>query len=159
MSFIILVNAFFGLTISLLYYPDSPLYIFPTARLEEFWLWSKYAAFFSALLFIFALLSADKNERGRELSRSLSAFTTTIQGLINLPPVILYITSLHGALSAQVMVRGNIFTISSRELFLHLALVIVSWMTATWLTLGKQGRGLSELARPMDPEAYLGEGI
>lgn len=159
MSFILLVNAFFGLTISLLYYPDSPLCIFPNARLEEFWLWSKYAAFVSALLFIFALLSADKNERGRELARSLSVFTTTLQGLINLPPIILYAISLHGALSAQVTVRGNTFTVSSRELFLHLSLVIVSWITATWLTHKKQGVELPKIVQPTDSKIYVSDGI
>jgi len=159
MPFIILANALLGLFVSLLYYPDSPLYIFPGAKLEEVWLWSKYSAFISALLFIFALLSVDTNIKGREIARSLSVFTSTLQGIMNLPPAALYLLFLHGSLFAKLTVRGNVFTLSSKVLFLHLAIIMISWTAAAWLAFGKKSRDLSERVRLMDSKTYLGEGI
>lgn len=150
MIFVILINAIFGLTVGLLYYPDAPVYLFDDMKFEELWLWSKYAILVSGLLFVFSLLSLDSDNRGRELARSLSAFAATLQGILNLPPIIVYIIFLHGSSSAQIRVDGNVLTISAWVFFLHLALTIVTWSSAAWLALGKKNREFAEFSRLAD---------
>lgn len=150
MVFVILINAVFGIAVGLLYYPDSPVYLFDNMKFEELWLWSKYAVLVSGLLFVFSLLSLDSDTRGRELARSLSAFSATLQGILNLPPAIIYIMFLHGSLSAQIKIGENVLTISAGVLCLHLALTIISWASAAWLALGKKNRQFAEFTRLAD---------
>lgn len=151
MALIILINAILGLFAALLYYPESPLYIFSSVRLEELWLWSKYAAALSALLFVFALLSVDRNIRGRNVARIFSTFATTFQGMLNLLPAVLYAVLLQASLQAQLSVRGTTITISAWELLLHVAIVILSWSTASWLVFARKNRELEEVVAITDP--------
>lgn len=145
MPFIILVNALSGLIVALLYYPSSPWYLFGALRLDELWLWSKYALFSSSLLFVFAVLALDGDKKGQALARSLAAFIATLQGLLNLLPVILYLIFLRGSAVSSITAHGITLTITSRQLFLHLLLVAVSWSTSVWLVL--KGRN-SDVAEP-----------
>lgn len=152
MALIILINAVLGLFAALLYHPESPLYIFSSARLEELWLWSKYAAALSALLFVFALLSVDRNIRGRNVARIFSTFATTLQGMLNLLPAVLYAVFLQASLQAQLPVRGTTITISARELLLHVTVVIISWSTAAWLAFARKNRELEEAVAITAPD-------
>ncbi|NCO66367.1 MAG: hypothetical protein COW32_09710 [Candidatus Aquicultor secundus] len=152
MPFIILVNALSGLIVALLYYPRSPWYLFGAVRLDELWLWSKYALFSSSLLFVFAVLALDKDAKGRGLARSLSAFIATLQGLLNLLPAVLYLIFLHGAATSRIAVHGYTLTITSRQLFLHLLLVTISWATALWLVLKGRERNITEPAQVLEAQ-------
>ncbi len=152
MPFIILMNALCGLIVALLYYPRSPWYLFGAVRLEELWLWSKYALFCSSLLIVFAVLALDTDKKGRGLARSLSAFITTLQGLLNLPPAVLYFIFLHGAATSRITVHGYAFTITSRQLFLHLLLTAVSLATALWLALKGRERRTQEPAKLLEAQ-------
>lgn len=149
---LIFVNGLFGLIVAALYYPSSPVYLFQSAHPEEIWLWSKYVASLSAVLVVLALLTLDTNNAGRDLARSISAFVSTLQGILCLPPVALYIVFLRGANSAAITVRGQSFTVTYAELFLLVMLAIVSWSSAAYLALisgyekGKQAKGEVELA-------------
>ena len=159
MGLLILANAFLGLAIALLYYPESPLYLFAGIKLEELWLWSKYQAFIASLLFIFALLSVDTNIKGKELARSLSAFTATLQGLLNIFPAAMYLYFLHGATSAQLTLRGSTIGISSRELAFHLLIMLISWSTATWLVFSAKNKDLAKRSQAFGTKSFIGEGI
>jgi len=152
MALIISVNAVIGLFAALLYYPESPLYIFSSVRLEELWLWSKYAAALSALLLVFALLSVDRNMRGRNVARIFSTFATTLQGMLNLLPAVLYAVFLQASFQAQLSIRGATITISAWELLLHLAIVILSWSTAAWLAFARKNRELEEAVAITAPD-------
>ncbi|HEY3375570.1 MAG TPA: hypothetical protein VGK02_11020 [Candidatus Aquicultor sp.] len=135
---------------ALLYHPNSPLNLFPYAHVEELWLWSKYAIFLSSTLLVFTLLAVDSDPRGRDVARSLSAFIAFLQGMINLPPVVLYFIFLHGAQAAEISTRGGHIIISYTELFLHMMLVIVSLASSAWLCLVKRpGKAAAVQAIPM----------
>ncbi|MDI6717192.1 MAG: hypothetical protein QME63_09665 [Actinomycetota bacterium] len=133
MALIILINAIIGLWVALLYYPGSPFYLFQNIKLEEVWLWAKCSAFLAGLLFILALLSVDTDRRGRDIARSLASFVAVLQGISNVPPIIMYIIFLRGFATANIVIRGNLISISSRELILHIALAIISFSAAGWL--------------------------
>lgn len=152
MGLIILINAVIGLFATLLYYPESPLYIFSSIKLEELWLWSKYEVSLSALLFVFALLAVDRNVRGRNVARIFSILATTLQGMLNLLPAVLYAVFLQTSLQSQLTIRGTTITISVWELILHVAVVIVSWSSAAWLAFARKNRELEEaIVAPPDP--------
>jgi len=137
MPLIILINAITGLMVALLYYPGSPINLFHGARIDEVWLWSKYAALAAGILFILSLLALDPNAKGRNLARKLSAFIILLQGILNLPPAAVYAIFLHGSSSAHLTIKKSTITISSAGLFLHLGVILICWSTAAWLAFKK----------------------